>query len=319
MRRFLTRSLVIALVGSAASSLVVGRAIADTQCQQVDPATGQCTVWVQVPGHPATPGGPGHQGPQDTGSGQACYWDPAKQHLSKPPAGPVPCSSSAGYWSNEHNCYVQPEKPQPPAGDPSWHGHKPKDGAVYGCYQPQTGILVYFWAPDPPPAAGAGPTPAEVAQLAVKQLDLSAINMGIAPKPGQGSIGLVGMPVWMWVRHPDPHTYGPATATASAGGISVTATARIVEITWDMGDGTQVVCKTTGTPYKLEYGRKESPDCGYTYKLSSAREPGQAYTVTATSSWVINWMGAGQTGTIRLDGLARSAQIRIGEAQVLVD
>jgi hypothetical protein len=40
--------------------------------------------------------------------------------------------------------------------------------------------------------------------------------------------------------------------------------------------------------------------------------------VTATSDWVITWSGAGQAGTIRLGGLTRSAEIAIGEAQVLV-
>jgi hypothetical protein len=85
-----------------------------------------------------------------------------------------------------------------------------------------------------------------------------------------------------------------------------------------MGDGTEVVCDTAGTPYMPEFGRKDSPDCGHTYKKSSAHEPGEAYTVTATSNWVITWSGAGQTGTIRLNGLNRSTQIRIGEAQVLV-
>ena len=86
-----------------------------------------------------------------------------------------------------------------------------------------------------------------------------------------------------------------------------------------MGDGTEVVCDTAGTPYKPEFGRKDSPDCGHTYKKSSAGQTDDAYTVTATSSWVITWSGAGQTGTIRLDGLNRSTQIRIGEAQVLVN
>ena len=86
-----------------------------------------------------------------------------------------------------------------------------------------------------------------------------------------------------------------------------------------MGDGTEVVCDTAGTPYKPSYGRKDSPDCGHTYKKSSAHETGDVYTVTATSSWVITWSGAGQTGTIRLNGLNRSTQIRIGEAQVLVN
>ncbi len=86
-----------------------------------------------------------------------------------------------------------------------------------------------------------------------------------------------------------------------------------------MGDGTEVVCNTAGTPYKPEFGRKDSPDCGHTYRESSAGQTDDAYTVTATSSWVITWSGAGQTGTIRLDGLNRSTQIRIGEAQVLVN
>ena len=42
------------------------------------------------------------------------------------------------------------------------------------------------------------------------------------------------------------------------------------------------------------------------------------YTVTATSDWVITWEGAGQTGTILLNGLTRTTAISVGEAQVLV-
>jgi hypothetical protein len=126
------------------------------------------------------------------------------------------------------------------------------------------------------------------------------------------------MPVWMWVESPDAHTYGPATATASAGGITVTATARVFAITWAMGDGTEVVCHTTGTPYQPADGQRRSPDCGHVYDTSSANQASGSYTVTATSAWVVRWAGAGQTGTIRLNGLTRSAHITIGEAQVLV-
>jgi hypothetical protein len=231
----------------------------------------------------------------------------------------VPCSSPAGYWSNSYHCYISPVEPQPPAGDPSWQGHEPGDGAVYNCYQPQTGLLITIWSQDPPPNSGTGPTPREVAQIAIERMRLSAINIGIAPEPGPDSIGLVGMPVWMWAQNPNAHTVGPITESAAAGGITVTATARVLHITWDMGDGTEVVCDTAGTPYKPSYGRTDSPDCGHTYTKSSAHEADDAYTVTATSSWVITWSGAGQTGTIRLDGLNRSTQIRIGEAQVLVN
>ena len=71
-------------------------------------------------------------------------------------------------------------------------------------------------------------------------------------------------------------------------------------------------------PYEAAYGNKKSPDCGHVYITSSSSESDQKFTVTATSDWVIDWEGAGQAGTIRLNGLVREAQIAIGEAQVLV-
>ena len=101
--------------------------------------------------------------------------------------------------------------------------------------------------------------------------------------------------------------------------VTITATANVQKVTWQMGDGTTVECRTAGTPYKAAYGKKSSPDCGHVYTKSSAGVPGGTYTVTATSSWVITWAGAGQTGTIRLDGLQRSVEITVGEAQVLVE
>lgn len=320
MRGLLTRVVLIGLATLALTALnSAGPAYADTQCQQTDPATGQCLIWVEVPGDPGSPGDPGDGGPQDTGSGASCYWDGTDQGITKPPPGPVPCTSEYGYWSNSYRCYIQALDPQPPAGDPSWQGHEPGDGAVYSCYQPQTGILIYIWSQDPPPGSGTGPTPRDVALLAIDQMNLSAINIGIAPKPGPDSVGLVGMPVWMWADIPHQHTLGPITASASAGGITITATAKVRRITWDMGDGSEVVCNTAGTPYDPSYGLKSSPDCGHTYVKSSAHMAGDVYTVTATSSWVVTWAGAGQTGTILLNGLNRSTQIRIGEAQVLVN
>ncbi len=319
MRRVSTRILALlpllvgCLIGIAASPAV---ADSKTVCQQTHPTTGKCLVWVvvEVPGSENV-----DDGPKDTGSGQSCYWDGTKQGISKPPPGPVPCTSEYGYWSNSYRCYIRLLDPQPPAGDPAWKGHEPGDGAVYDCYQPQTDLLIHIWADNPPENSGAGPNPRDVAQLAIDDMALRAIDVGITPQPGANRIGLVGMPVWMWAANPDEHTYGPITATASAGGITITATANVQNVAWQMGDGTTVECRTPGTPYKAAYGKKPSPDCGHVYTKSSAGEPGGTYTVTATSSWVITWEGAGQTGTIRLDGLQRSVEITVGEAQVLVE
>lgn len=318
MRGLLTR---LGLILVAACGLVAtghGAAFADTTCQQTNPATGQCLIWVEAPAKPDDAGPTDSDAPKDTGKGTSCYWDGTHQGISKPPPGPVPCTSKAGYWSNAYNCYIGTVDPQPPAGDPSWKGHEPGDGAVYNCYQPQTDLLIAIWSAATPPNSGAGPSPREVAQLAVDQMDLQAINIGIAPEPGDGSVGIVGMPVWMWAATPDSHTVGPTTASASAGGITVTATARLRSLTWDMGDGTTVTCNNAGTPYKASYGNRKSPDCGHVYASSSSTKSGEKFKVTATSDWVITWQGAGQTGTIRLNGLTRSVEISVGEAQVLV-
>ncbi|MGD9959017.1 hypothetical protein [Nocardioides sp.] len=318
MRRLLTLAVTIAALASGLVAFMASPAYADTVCSRTDPATGLCLIWVEVPGTPGEPGDPGDDGPKDTGSGQACYWDGTSQGITDPPPGPVPCTSEYGYWSNSYHCYIQLLDPQPAADDPAWQGHEPGDGAVYQCYQPQSELLIHIWSADPPPNSGSGPTPREVAQLAVEDMELTAINIGIAPRAEDGSIGLVGMPVWMWAADPDSHTWGPNTASASAGGITVTATARVHQITWDMGDGTTVTCTSAGTPYKAAFGNAKSPDCGHVYTTSSASEPEDRFTVTATSDWVIEWEGAGQTGTIRLNGLVREAQIAVGEAQVLV-
>lgn len=319
MRRGLTRLVLACLASASWFGVGLAPAFADTECQVNDPQSGVCVVWVEVPATPDDPGDEGNDVPKDTGKGEACVWDGTTQGVTDPPPGPVPCTSDAGYWSNGYNCYVQPLDPQPAAGDPSWLGHEPGDGAIYQCFQPQTGIVVLTWAQDPPPNSGSGPTPGDVAQLAIEDMELRAINIGIAPEPGADSIGLVGMPVWMWASSPDDHTFGPITASASAGGITITATARVHKITWDMGDGTEpVVCRTAGTPYTPEFGRQESPTCGHVYSTSSAHENDDKFTVTAISDWVVTWTGGGQSGVRRLNGLQRSVAITVGEAQVLV-
>lgn len=319
MRRVVIRlaCFVVAVGGLVAAGH--STAYADTICQQTNPATGQCLIWVEVPGSPSGPGTGGSNGPTDTGSGSPCWWDGTDQGITHPPPGPVACTSDAGSWSNNYHCYLSAVDPQPPAGDPSWQGHDPGDGAVYTCFQPQTALLIMIWAQNPPPNPAAGPTPREVAELAIKQMDIHAIDIGITPEPGEDSIGIVGMPTWLWAANPDDHTVGPMTASASSGGITVTATARLLNVSWDMGDGNTLTCNGAGEPYKASYGKAKSPDCGYVYQKSSSNEQDGKYTVTATSDWVVTWQGAAQTGIIRLNGLARSVEISVGEAQVLVE
>lgn len=204
--------------------------------------------------------------------------------------------------------------PQPDTSEPVWAGHT--DGAIYDCIVPNTvgrgpvlavGFVIPFWAAAAP---AAPPDPRLLAEQAVASMGLSAITVGIVPESRPGSVGVVGMPAWMWVANPSASTWGPITRSASAGGFTVSATGRVARVSWSMGDGAVVQCSGPGTPYEDRFGSRSSPTCGHTYT-----RPGR-YTVSAVSHWVITWAGIGQTGTIPMD-LTASAPLTIGELQVL--
>jgi hypothetical protein len=92
--------------------------------------------------------------------------------------------------------------------------------------------------------------------------------------------------------------------------VSVTAVARPVRVGWAMGDGGTVTCTGPGTPHPPGADpRSASPDCGYTYRTSSAARPGGVFAVTATVRWDVTWAGAGQTGTF--PGLTTTTATRL--------
>ena len=142
-------------------------------------------------------------------------------------------------------------------------------------------------------------------------MNLHAVRIGMVPEPTPGKVGLVGMPVWMWAQDPDAATWGPVTRSASSGGYTVSATAKVLKVVWSMGDGEVVVCRTPGTAYEDRFGKTSSPDCGYTYTRQGRHR------VRATSYWSVDWAGMGQSGTIPLS-FSDSAVVTIGEVQVLI-
>lgn len=213
-------------------------------------------------------------------------------------------------------CYYKKADPPPPAGDPAWQGHQPGDGAIYqrSCPfgVPGNGVLAqgYVWMAQPPAAVAVDP--AQLAQEAVDKMKL--VGPDIASPRAAGAY-TVGVPMWMWVNQ-SATTYGPNTASASAGGVSVTATAQVTNIEWRMGDGATVPCTGPGTPYSASAGMAQSPTCGHVYSKTSAGEPGSKYPVTATSTWTINWQGGGVNGQLT-ERRQSQMQVAIGELQVV--
>lgn len=232
----------------------------------------------------------------------------------------VPCRKQGATWSNERRCWVRLTDPQPPPEMSVWDGHLDADGEptgkIYDCLTPSgtgAGMLSWdshaFWAPTDPTAGQVDPE--VLAQRAVDQMNLRAGGLGATPLPGPQAASVVGLPTWLWVDSPDAHTWGPARRTVTAGAVSVTATAQVSEVVYDMGDGGSLTCTTPGTPWTRSAGDADSPDCGYRYQ-----GPGQ-FRVTATSHWVVDWRGAGQSGRIAFQ-LTSERDITVTEIQVLV-
>jgi len=166
----------------------------------------------------------------------------------------------------------------------------------------------------PPPLP---PSPAEVAQIAISQMQLQPVGIGIVPEDKPGKIGVVGMPTWMWVKNPGEATTGPMTRSATAGPVTVNAVATLDRVVWQMGDGSSVTCHGAGVPYSAGWGAQDSPTCGHRYQHTSEDQPGMAYTVTATSYWTINWFGGGGAGVVPQQ-VAATTRIQVGEFQAIV-
>jgi hypothetical protein len=225
----------------------------------------------------------------------------------------IPCIGPEGStWSSAHGCYVGEPVPADETEPPP--GQTDEDGAWHVCYFPPPGSS---WELTWIEKGTVTIDPVVLANRAIAAMDLAPITIGIVPESAPDRVGLVGLPVWMWVDNQTEDTWGPITRSASEGPVSVSATASVSSVVWDMGDGTKVNCTGPGTPYAEHFGKQGSPTCGHRYAKMSTDQPDGAYQVTATSHWVVQWTGGGQSGTIELDLTTEPLPVRVGEAQVL--
>lgn len=291
-------ALMIMFAGTtAAPSYAAGSAVCVGHSAANGCSTGKVTVEVTNPDGSTTT--------VSAGGSPVCRFDGAV----------IPCSSGGSWWSASNSCYVSAADPQPAKSDPVWQGHT--DGTVYDCRLPDdvggSRHLSQFWSAQPPV------NPAEVLQLAarvVTSMHLHAIGVGMAPTPTSvdpSSIGILGLPVWMWAKDPSATTWGPNTGSASSGALTVQVTARAETATWSMGDGTTVVCASPGTPYAPSYGKSESPTCGF-----AGYQKQGSYSISVVTHWAIEYTSnVGVEGTMALD-LTSTASVTIGELQTTV-
>lgn len=153
-------------------------------------------------------------------------------------------------------------------------------------------------------------SPVAVAWLARSQLVLPAPVAVSNPAGTQ----LVNLPTWLWLAG----GWNTVSATATVPGVVVTATAQPRIVTWAMGDSAVVTCAGPGTRFRSGGDpRAASPDCGHTYRRSSAAQPGGQYAVAVTIHWSVTWAGAGQSGTFPEMTTTSSAMFRVAESPAL--
>lgn len=256
------------------------------------------------------------------GAGKTKPGTPARQIKRTCSNGGAPqaCTDAElGNWSNNEQCYLKRWEPQPPFSDPVWQGHT--DGAVWACVREQGYdegrhlVTRWVWLPGPPDTVVTDPL--TLAHQAITAMQLAPPVIRTAP--GVGQVGLVNLPVWLWVEASE-NTYGPITRSAEVPGLGVTAVGRVKAIDWGMGDGKTVRCEGPGTPYSKVRGITASPDCGHRYRKTSRALPKCQYPVSATAQWEITWQSTvGDTGQISMTQQS-TTQLRIGEAvPVLID
>lgn len=258
-------------------------------------------------------GGGGEDAPDPGRSGEKatkCYYGSTE----------VACVTGAGTWSSIVKAWCRPTSPQPPFTDAVWSGKT--TGKVYTCSPPTSdpnapdyGLQFQRWlasSPELPP-----PDPEVLAWRALARVNLQPIDLGIAPEPlatNANSLGAVGLPVWLWSDTTAPNKTGPISDSASERGFTVTITARLKNITWNLGDGSAPIQCGIGTRFNPAAMGPQTPvTCG---RQAGYSKQGQ-YTITATSNWEVSWQGIGQSGMIPYTR-ETSGTVRIGEIQVVV-
>lgn len=206
---------------------------------------------------------------------------------------PVPCSSSAGSWSNALQCYVRRLDPQPAPGDPVWQGRT--EGAVYLCTTALAPSTRRVWLATPP----VGVSPEQLALQALASVQLPKPVVRRSPSQANADNGTpytwVNLWTWWWTT---PVTWRPLVATARAGAQWATVTVRPRSMILDPGDGSApLTCPGPGRAW-TEADADSAPDAGAcAHKYTRVTRSGPL-TASLAVSWSVTWTGSGGTGGV---------------------
>ncbi len=294
---------ILLLAATLVATLVIPAAPAAAQsedCIEVtqpndDPPPSEVTVGVYCPGDddsgsppPSTPIGGGGGG----GGGPSCTWKPSPFHKSEIR------NDGESWWRYYYDC----------------------DDGTSG----QTWLCTNCASPDDEPADEPDweAIQADLLLEATASLDLPGPQLRhlYDSAPDGRVLGVVRAETWWWTE-----TSAPATARAEDGPLWVEVTAAPAALEVDPGDGGPVVsCPDGGVPYdfgRAYHDQEGGSDCLHVYQQTSAGQPGEAFTVTATLHWQVHWVSGGPTsgaGSLPPDATTETFGLPVGELQSVV-
>ena len=147
------------------------------------------------------------------------------------------------------------------------------------------------------------------------------------PEPNVSPVdAIVAFPTWLWI---DDDRWGPVSASASQGSVSVRVDASPLEVRWDLVEGTRT-CQGPGIPWAqdahdvyeaqpVDMRGRGNPACTFTFVNSSTVEPDDVYRASVTVVWEFSWWLNGQPrgrfGTVEA---STPFELRVGEVQALI-
>lgn len=154
--------------------------------------------------------------------------------------------------------------------------------------------------------------PRQLALQAWNKIAIGAPPIGTSPEADRRLY--VRVPTWLWVGGDWWQSY---TASASAGRVTATVTARPTTASWSTGDGAGLSCAGPGVVWQRGMS-DDATYCKHTYTDSSAGRPGGTYTLAVSVPFEVTWtssVGAGGS----LAGVAREASraVEVGEIQAV--
>jgi hypothetical protein len=160
----------------------------------------------------------------------------------------------------------------------------------------------------------------EQARVDARSLALEAlrsVQIGepvVATSPDASRPSFVRVPTWLWVDRAWWHSY---EATATAGRVSATVTARPVRTVWSTDDGGSETCAGPGTVWRPGMA-EDASSCRHVYERSSATQPARVFRLHAAVELEVTWTSnVGASG--RLPSIRREAElpVRVEEIQTV--